>query len=382
MSKFVLNETAYFGAGCRNELKGEIQKKGYKKAFIVTDNDLIKFKVIDKIVEVVEGVIPYEIFSDVKANPTIKNVHNGLKKFRDCGADLLIAVGGGSVIDTAKAIGIIFNNPSFEDVKSLEGVANTKNASVPIFALPTTAGTAAEVTINYVITDEDSHRKLVCVDPNDIPKIAFIDAELMSSMPKGLTAATGMDALTHAIEGYITKGAWEMSNMVELEAIKLISLNLRNAVANGNNIEAREGMALGQYIAGMGFSNVGLGAVHSMAHPLGARFDTPHGVANAVLLPVVMQFNMEGNYEKYKNIAIAMGEDVSKKTLKEAAQTAVDAVKKLSNDIGIPKNLTEIGIKAQDLEVLSKDAIVDACIGGNPNPITVEDILKLYKIAL
>lgn len=377
-NRFILNETSYFGAGARAELGTEIAKRGYQKAFIVADKDLIGFGIVKLVTDSI-GDFPYEIFSGFKANPTVKNVKCGVEAYKSSGADFIIAVGGGSAIDTAKAIAIIINNPEFDDVISLEGVADTKKKCVDIIALPTTAGTAAEVTINYVITDEDSGRKMVCVDPNDIPVLSIVDAELMASMPKGLTAATGMDALTHAIEGYITKGAWHLSNILEINAIKIISDNLREATFNGSNMKAREQMALGQYVAGMAFSNVGLGCVHSMAHPLGARFDIPHGVANALLLPTVMEFNMPSSIIKYGRIARAMGVDTEGMTDEESAMAAVNAVKQLSLDLGIPQTLREIGIPEEALEQLAKDAFGDVCTGGNPQPITEEDILALYK---
>lgn len=379
-NRFILNETSYFGAGARRELLGEIKARGFKKAFIVADKDLVKFGVADMVTSML-GDFPYEIFTDFKANPTVTNVKNGLAAFKASGADFLIAIGGGSAIDTSKGIAIVANNPEFEDVVSLEGVAPTKHKCVPIIALPTTAGTAAEVTINYVIIDEQTGRKMVCVDPHDIPVLAIIDAELMASMPKGLTAATGMDALTHAIEGYITKGAWELSDMFELKAIELISKNLRNATFNGKDMTARENMALAQYVAGMAFSNVGLGCVHSMAHPLGARFDIPHGVANALLLPIVMEYNMPAAQEKYCNIARAMGVNIDGLSVEEGAKAAVSAVKQLSLDLGIPQTLRDINIPESALEQLSKDAFQDVCTGGNPRKITQQDILQLYKIA-
>ncbi len=379
-NRFILNETSYFGAGARRELLGEIKSRGFKKAFIVADKDLVKFGVADMVTSTLED-FPYEMFTDFKANPTVTNVKNGLSAFKASGADFLIAIGGGSAIDTSKGIAIVANNPEFEDVVSLEGVAPTKRKCVPIIALPTTAGTAAEVTINYVIIDEETGRKMVCVDPHDIPVLAIIDAELMASMPKGLTAATGMDALTHAIEGYITKGAWELSDMFELKAIELISKNLRNATFNGKDMTARENMALAQYVAGMAFSNVGLGCVHSMAHPLGARFDVPHGVANALLLPIVMEYNMPAAQEKYCNIARAMGVNIDGLSVEEGAKAAVNAVKQLSLDLGIPQTLREINIPQDSLEQLSKDAFADVCTGGNPREITQKDILELYKIA-
>ncbi len=339
----------------------------------------MKFGVAAKVTAVLDNAgLAYEILDDVKANPTIENVQNGVEKFKACGADYLIAVGGGSVMDTAKAIGIIINNPEFADVRSLEGVADTKNKCVTIIAAPTTAGTAAEVTINYVITDVQNKRKMVCVDPHDIPMVAVVDSDLMASMPKGLTAATGMDALTHAIEAYITGGAWEMSDMFEIKAIELIAKNLRAAV-NGC-ADGREGMALGQYIAGMGFSNVGLGIVHSMAHPLGAVYDTPHGVANAIILPTVMEYNAEATGEKYRDIAKAMGvEGVDAMTLCDARKAAVAAVRKLSADIGIPATLTEVGVKAEDIDFLADSAMADPCTPGNPKKPTKEDIVALYK---
>ena len=379
-NRFILNETSYFGCGARKELKHEIIRRNFRKAFIVADKDLVKFGTVDMVTEELSG-ISYEIFSDFKANPTVKNVKDGVAAFNVSGADFIIAIGGGSSIDTAKGIAIVANNPEFDDVVSLEGTADTKSKCVPIVALPTTAGTAAEVTINYVIIDEESGRKMVCVDPNDIPVLAIIDAELMASMPKGLTAATGMDALTHAIEGYITKGAWELSDMFELKAIELISQNLRAATANGKDMVARENMALAQYIAGMAFSNVGLGCVHSMAHPLGARFDIAHGVANALLLPIVMEFNMPAAKRKYCKIAEAMGVDITGLSEEEGAKAAVEAVKKLSLDLGIPQTLREIKIPETALKQLAKDAFADVCTGGNPREITEADILGLYKKA-
>ncbi|GHV01045.1 lactaldehyde reductase [Clostridia bacterium] len=379
-NRFILNETAYFGAGARSVLADEAAGRGFKKALVVTDADLIKFGVTDSVVKAL-GAIPYEVFSDVKANPTVKTVKAGVRAFKAAKADFLVAVGGGSVIDTAKAIGIIIKNPEFKDVVSLEGVAPTKKKSVPIIALPTTAGTAAEVTINYVIIDEKTKRKMVCVDPHDIPVLSIVDAELTAGMPKSLTAATGMDALTHAIEGYITKGAWELSDMFELKAIEMISKNLRAAVQDGKDMRAREQMALAQYVAGMAFSNVGLGCVHSMAHPLGGRFDIPHGVANALLLPLVMEFNMTGSEEKYREIARAMGEDVEGKSAAEGAAAAVAAVKKLSLDLAIPQSLRELNIPKSALPKLAADAFADVCTGGNPRPVTEQDLLELYKKA-
>ena len=384
MYRIVLNETSYYGAGCRSVIADEIRKRGFKKVLLVTDKDLIRFGVAAKIEEVLRGAdIPYEIYSQIKANPTIRNVQQGVEAFKASGADCMVALGGGSSIDTAKAVGIIVNNPEFADVRSLEGVADTKHRAVPTFAVPTTAGTAAEVTINYVITDEEAKRKMVCVDPNDIPMCAVIDCELMYSMPKGLTAATGMDALTHAVEGYLTPGAWTMSDMFELKAIELIARHLKNAVDDGSDETARAGMAEAQYIAGMGFSNVGLGIVHSMAHPLGAFYDTPHGVANATLLPYVMEYNAESpSRAKYLDIARAMGVDVKGLSPEAAADAAIDAVKKLSVDIGIPQRLSDIGIKAEDLPQLAEDAFIDPCTGGNPRKTSVADILEIYKKAL
>ena len=379
-NRFILNETSYFGAGSREALISEITKRGYNKAFIVADKDLIGFGIVAKVTDVL-GDFPYVIFSDFKANPTVNNVKAGVEAYKTSEADFVIAIGGGSAIDTAKAIAIIINNPEFADVVSLEGVADTKKRCVDIIALPTTAGTAAEVTINYVITDEESGRKMVCVDPNDIPVLAIVDADLMATMPAGLTAATGMDALTHAIEGYITKGAWELSNILEINAIKIIADNLRTATFDGANKRAREQMALGQYVAGMAFSNVGLGCVHSMAHPLGARYDIAHGVANALLLPFVMEFNMIACEKKYCRIATAMGVDVSAMTVAKGAQAAVDAVRQLSIDLKIPQTLREIGIPEEALPQLANDAFNDVCTGGNPREITEADILELYKKA-
>ena len=378
-NRIVLNETSYHGAGARENIALEAKKRGFKKALLVTDKDLVKFGVAAKVTEVLDKAgLAYEILDDVKANPTIENVQNGVAMFKSAGADYLIAVGGGSVMDTAKAIGIIINNPEHADVRSLEGAVDTKNKCVDIIAAPTTAGTAAEVTINYVITDVEKKRKFVCVDPHDIPVVAIIDPELMSSMPKGLTAATGMDALTHAIEGYITAGAWEMSDMFELKAIELISKYLRSAVKG--EPEGREGMALGQYVAGMGFSNVGLGIVHSMAHPLGAVYDTPHGVANAIILPTVMEYNADATGDKYRDIAKAMGvEGTEKMTTEESRKAAVAAVRQLSSDVGIPANLTAVGVKEEDIDFLADSAMADACTPGNPKVPTKEDIVKLYK---
>lgn len=376
-NRFVLNETSYHGKGAIAEIATEIKARGFKKAFVCSDPDLIKFSVTKKVTDILDSAnIDYEIYSQIKANPTIENVQTGVASFKASGADCIVAIGGGSSIDTAKAIGIIVENPEFADVRSLEGVAPTKNKCTPIIAVPTTAGTAAEVTINYVITDAEKNRKMVCVDVHDIPVVAVVDPDMMSSMPKGLTAATGMDALTHAIEGYITKGAWEMSDMFHLKAIEIISKSLRGAVANTD--EGREGMALGQYIAGMGFSNVGLGIVHSMAHPLGAVYDTPHGVANAIILPTVMEYNASATGEKYRNIAKAMGVDgVDEMSLEQARKAAVDAVKQLSVDVGIPTDLKDI-VKEEDIDFLSQSAFDDACRPGNPRDTSVEEIKQLY----
>ena len=383
MYRIVLNETSYYGAGCRSVIADEVRKRGFSKALLVTDKDLIRFGVAEKIEEVLRNAgIPYEIFSDLKANPTITNVKDGVAAFEAAGADFIIALGGGSSIDTAKAVGIVVNNPEFADVRSLEGTAATKHRAVPTFAIPTTAGTAAEVTINYVITDEEARKKMVCVDPNDIPMCAIIDCELMYSMPKGLTAATGMDALTHAIESYITPGAWTMSDMFEMKAIELIARHLKNAVDNGTDTAAREGMAEAQYIAGMGFSNVGLGIVHSMAHPLGAFYDTPHGVANALLLPYVMEYNAESPARpKYLDIARAMGVDTTGMSVDEGVAAAIGAVRALSLSIGIPQRLHEIGVKREDIPALAVAAFNDVCTGGNPRPTSVEDIAALYETA-
>lgn len=375
--RFVLNETSYHGKGAIQEIATEVKGRGFKKCFVCSDPDLIKFNVTKKVTDVLDAnSIDYEIYSKIKANPTVENVKTGVETFKASGADCIIAIGGGSSMDTAKAIGIIIKNPEFADVVSLEGVAPTKNKCVPIIAVPTTAGTAAEVTINYVITDTEKNRKMVCVDVHDIPVVAVVDPDMMSSMPKGLTAATGMDALTHAIEGYITAGAWELSDMFHLKAIEIISKNLRGAVEN--TPEGREGMALGQYIAGMGFSNVGLGIVHSMAHPLGAVYDTPHGVANAIILPTVMEYNAPATGEKYRNIAKAMGvTGVDDMSLEEARKAAVDAVKQLSQDVGIPENLKDI-VKPEDVDFLAQSAYDDACRPGNPRETSVEEIKELY----
>lgn len=383
INRFVLNEVSYFGPGAREVLPKEVKRLGLHKAFVATDKDLIKFGVADKVLNVLkEAGIPYEIFSDIKPNPTVTNVKAGVKAFAESGADFILAIGGGSSIDTSKAIGIITNNPEFSDVVSLEGVADTKKKSVPIIALPTTAGTAAEVTINYVITDEKNEKKMVCVDPNDIPAIAIIDAELMYTLPKSLTAATGLDALTHAIEGLITKGAWEMSDMFEIKAIEMINRYLETAVNEPQNPEARNGMAVAQYIAGMAFSNVGLGVVHGMAHPLGAIFDIPHGVANALLLPTIMEFNAPAALDKYVTIAKAMNVYKDGMSKEEAAQAAVDAVKSLAVRVGIPQHLSELGIKESDLPKLADSAIADVCTPGNPREVTRDIILDLYRKVL
>lgn len=380
-NRFILNETSYHGAGAIEAIADEAKGREFKKAFVCSDPDLIKFGVTKKVLDVLDKAgLAYEVYSNIKPNPTIENVQSGVAAFKAAGADYIIAIGGGSSMDTAKGVGIVIANPDFADVRSLEGVAPTTKKSVPIFAVPTTAGTAAEVTINYVITDAEKNRKMVCVDPKDIPVVAFVDPDMMSSMPKGLTAATGMDALTHAIEGYITAGAWELSDMFHLKAIEIISKNLRGAVENTK--EGREGMALGQYVAGMGFSNVGLGIVHSMAHPLGALYDTPHGIANAIILPTVMEYNAEATGEKYREIARAMGvEGVDSMSQEEYRKAAVDAVKKLSEDVGIPADLKEI-VKREDIPFLAQSAYDDACRPGNPKETSVEDITKLYESML
>lgn len=382
VNRIILNETSYFGAGARRMLADEFRGRGYVRAFVVTDKDLIRFGVAGKVTGVLdEAGIAYEIFSDLKPNPTVKNVQAGVEAFRRSGADAIVAIGGGSAMDTAKAVGIIAANPAFGDVVSLEGMAPTANRSVPVFALPTTAGTAAEVTINYVITDEANTKKMVCVDPKDIPAVAIIDAELMAAMPRGLTAATGMDALTHAIEGYITKGAWTLTDMFELKAVELITRWLPAAVENGADTEAREGMAVAQYIAGMGFSNVGLGLVHGMAHPLGAFYDIPHGVANALLLPYVMQYNMESSLVKFGDVARAMGVDTAGMDTRQAAQAAVDAVRALAVRVGIPQRLSSLGVREEDLPRLAASALADVCTPGNPRDTSAEEILALYREA-
>ena len=383
IQRFVLNEVSYFGPGAREVLPKEISRLGLHKAFVATDKDLIRFGVADKVLKVLaDAGIPYEVFSDIKPNPTVANVKAGVAAYAASGADFILAIGGGSSMDTAKAIGIITNNPEFSDVVSLEGVADTKKKSVPIIALPTTAGTAAEVTINYVITDEEKQKKMVCIDPNDIPAIAIVDAELMYTLPKSLTAATGLDALTHAIEGLITKGAWEMSDMFEIKAIEMIARHLETAVNEPQNEEARNGMAVAQYIAGMAFSNVGLGVVHGMAHPLGAIFDIPHGVANALLLPTIMEFNAPAALDKYVDIAKAMNVYLPGMTREEAADAAVKAVRELSVRVGIPQHLSELGIREEDLERLAEAAAADVCTPGNPREVNKDIILELYHKVL
>ena len=378
MNRFILNETSYHGAGAISAIKDEAAGRGFKKALVCSDPDLIKFGLTKKVTDVLDGAgVAYEIFSDIKPNPTIENVQAGVEAFKKAAADFIVAIGGGSSMDTAKAVGIIITNPDFADVRSLEGVADTKNKCVPIFAVPTTAGTAAEVTINYVITDVQKNRKMVCVDPHDLPMVAFVDPDMMSTMPKNLTASTGMDALTHAIEGYITKGAWELSDMFHIKAIEIIARSLRAAVEN--KPEGRTDMALGQYVAGMGFSNVGLGIVHSMAHPLGALYDTPHGVANAIILPTVMEYNAPATGEKYREIARAMGvKGVDDMSQEEYRKAAIDAVKKLSQDVGIPADLKDI-VKTEDIPFLAQSAFDDACRPGNPRDTSVEEITELYK---
>jgi len=377
--RFILNEVSYFGAGARKELPAVLARMGLKKALVCSDKGLIQVGTTKMVTDVLDGAsFPYEIYSEIKPNPTVTNVQQGVAAFKASGADCLIAIGGGSSMDTAKGIGIVSNNPEFSDVVSLEGCAPTKHKSVPIIALPTTAGTGAEVTINYVIIDEKRQAKMVCVDPNDIPAVAIVDPELMYSLPKKLTAATGMDALTHAIEGYITKGAWVMSDMYELQAIKMIAENLPLAVDEPTNPVGREGMALAQYIAAQAFSNVGLGLVHGMAHPLGALFDVPHGVANALLLPTIMEFNMPKCVKKYGVIARTMGVDTTGMTDEQAAKAAVEAVRALSVRVGIPQTLGEIGIKAEDIPALAKQAIADVCTPGNPRDVTEKEIVELY----
>ncbi|MGO2891662.1 MAG: lactaldehyde reductase [Enterococcus devriesei] len=382
VNRMILNETSYFGKGAIQEVATEAKKRGFKKALVVTDKGLIKFEVATKVIKVLEDAgLDYAIYDGIVPNPTIEDVKAGVKACQVAGADYLVAIGGGSPIDTAKAIGIITENPEFSDVLSLEGTAETKKPALPILAVPTTSGTAAEVTINYVITDKTNSRKFVCVDPHDIPVVAFIDSDMMMGMPKGLCASTGMDALTHAIEGYITKGAWEMSDMLHIKAIEIISHSLRDSVAGKQS--AREEMALGQYIAGMGFSNVGLGLVHGMAHPLSAWYNTPHGVACATLLPLIMDYNKDYTGEKYRDIAIAMGiEGAAEMDLAAVREAAVQAVKQLGIDVGIPQNLTEIGMKEADIEKIAADALRDVCTPGNPRDTTVEEIVALYKSML
>lgn len=381
--RFILNEVSYFGAGARKELPEVLNRMGLKKALVCSDKGLIKVGTTKMVTDVLDGIaFPYEIYSEIKPNPTVTNVKQGVEAFKASGADCIIAIGGGSSMDTAKGIGIVANNPEFADIVSLEGCAPTRNKSVPIIALPTTAGTGAEVTINYVIIDEERQAKMVCVDPNDIPAVAIVDPELMYSLPKGLTAATGMDALTHAIEGYITKGAWIMSDMYELQAIKMIAENLPIAVEEPQNPVGREGMALAQYIAAQAFSNVGLGLVHGMAHPMGSLHDVPHGVANALLLPTIMEFNMPTRVEKYGVIAQHMGVNTQGMSAEEAAQAAVDAVRALSIKVGIPQHLSELGITEADIPALAEQALADVCTPGNPREVTLEDIVTLYKKVL
>lgn len=379
--RFILNETSYHGAGAVQALIPEVRARGFKKALIVTDSDLVKYGVVKKVTDLLDAHhMPYDIFDQVKANPSVAIIQSGVTAFKTAGADYLIAIGGGSPQDTAKGIGIIINNPEFADVVSLEGTAPTKHKSVPMIAIATTAGTAAETTINYVVTDEIKRRKFVCVDPHDIPIVALVDPDMMSSMPKGLTAATGMDALTHAIEGYTTQAAWELSDTLNLKAIEIIARSLRRAVEN--DPEGRKDMALGQYMTGMAFSNVGLGVVHGMAHPLSAFYDTPHGIANAVLLPYVMAFNAPYTGEKFREIARAMGvKGVDAMSQDAYRQAAIEAVRQLSEDVHIPRTLKEIGVKEEDLEALAEAAMADVCTGGNPRPCTKEALLEVYRIA-
>lgn len=379
--RFILNETSYHGAGAIESIADVVKSRAFQKAFVCSDSELIKLGITKKVLDVLEkNNFPYTVYSDIKPNPTIENVQHGVEEYKVSGADYIIAIGGGSSIDTAKAVGIIITNPEFADVRSLEGVAPTQKASAPIIAVPTTAGTAAEVTINYVITDAQKNRKMVCVDPHDIPIVAIVDSEMMASMPKSLAAATGMDALTHAIEGYITLGAWELSDMFHLKAIEIISRSLRGAVAGEK--EGQDGMALGQYVAGMGFSNVGLGIVHSMAHPLGALYDTPHGIANAIILPTVMEYNADATSDKYRYIAQAMGvRDTESMSAQEYRKAAIDAVKTLSKDVGIPDTLKDI-VKKEDIPFLAKSAYEDACKPGNPKDASIEDIVALYDSLL
>ena len=381
-NRMVFNGTGYFGSGAISAIPTEVRARGFKKALVVTDPDLIKAGVAEKVLAILKAEhIACEIYSDLKQNPTIENIKGGVEAYKSAHADFMIAIGGGSAIDTAKGVGIIINNPEYADVRSLEGVAPTKYPSVPVFAVPTTAGTAAETTINYVVTDVEKKRKFVCVDPHDIPVVAFVDADMMASMPKALAAATGMDALTHAIEGYITRGAWAMSDMFHIKSIEIIAANLRAAV-NEKCPAAMEAMSYGQYIAGMGYSNVGLGLVHGMSHPMGAVFDTPHGVANALLLPYVMEFNASAVGEKYRDIAKAMGvKGTCEMTEEQYKKAAVDAVKKLSEDVGIPKRLRDVGVTEDKLVQISKDAAADVCTPGNPRSMTEAEILELYKSA-
>ena len=379
MARIILNETSYFGKGAISNVATEVKARGLKKVLLVTDKDLVKFNVATKVMKVMDDAgIPYTVYDDIKANPTIENVQTGVEICKKEGADCIVAVGGGSVIDTSKAIGIIMTNPEFADVRSLEGVADTKKPCLPIIAISTTSGTAAEVTINYVITDVEKRRKFVCVDPHDIPVVAIVDPEMSASMPKGLCAATGMDALTHAIEGYITKGAWELTDMLHLKAIEMIARSLRKSVSG--DIDGREDMAIAQYIAGMGFSNVGLGIVHSMAHPLSALYDTPHGVACATILPTVLEYNAESTGEKYREIARAMGvEGVDNMTQEEYRKAAVQAVRQLGIDVGIPQKVSEVGVKDEDIRFLAESAMADACTPGNPKDPTLEDVEALYR---
>ena len=378
--RIVLNTVSYHGAGAIKEIVGIAQQKGFKHVFVASDPDLIKFGVTAKVTDLLdEAKIPYTVYSNIKPNPTIENVQSGVKAFKECGADSIITIGGGSSMDTAKAIGVIITNPEFEDVRSLEGVAPTKNHAVPTIAVPTTAGTAAEVTINYVITDVEKKRKFVCVDTNDIPEVAIVDPDMMSSMPKGLTASTGMDALTHAIEGYTTRGAWELTDMFHLEAIKLIGANLRDAVEN--KPEGRKGMAMAQYIAGMGFSNVGLGIDHAMAHTLSAYYDTPHGVACAMFLPISMEFNRDYTGDKYREIARVLGvKGVDEMSQEEYRDAAINAVKQLSKDVGIPEKNEKI--KEEDLDQLATDALADACYPGNPREATKEQVIEMFRMLM
>ena len=382
VNRMILNETSYFGKGAIQEIAAEVKKRGFRKALVVTDKDLIKFEVATKVIDVLKQAgLDYEIFDGIVPNPTVEDVQAGVRAAKKAAADYLVAIGRGSPIDTAKAIGVIIENPEFSDVVSLEGVVDTKKPALPILAVPTTSGTAAEVTINYVITDKANSRKFVCVDPHDIPVVAFIDSDMMMGMPKGLCASTGMDALTHAIEGFITKAAWEMSDMLHIKAIEIISHSLRDSVAGKQS--AREAMALGQYIAGMGFSNVGLGLVHGMAHPLSAWYNTPHGVACATLLPLIMDYNKEATGEKYREIAIAMGiENADEMSLPDVRDAAVAAVKQLGIDVGIPQNLTELGMKEADVEQIAQDAYNDVCTPGNPRDTTIKEIISLYKSML